>query len=641
MAASDELIGTRVGPFRVDAKLGAGGMGAVYIAHQDPIDRDIALKVISSSIGDDTFDFQSRFEREAKICAALNHPHIIKVFDYGKFGPDERAYLAMELHRGGSLARRIAGRPLPLDRVQRIMEQIAEALDYAHAHEVIHRDLKPENVLLDESGNAILSDFGLAKLVNVSTQITARGMVMGTYAYVPPEQWKGEEMDARADIYALGVMLFEMLTGQVPFQVATPEALIYAHLNLTPPSVAARREDLPLAVDLVIMRALAKNREDRYPTAEALARDFADALHMWVKRPSESPLITRIERPPITLDAPFAPLATLRTEANKADRVAFSDDGLLLASGGTVIGSSAHGIRRAASVQLWNAYTYAPDKTLPCTELVTIRSLSFSPDTRWLVAAGAMETVRRWTDARGEPQEEMLILGALNVWDVARGTLAYNLVSERNPSTFHAFFDDRARLILFDSADGVILYKADEPVELTRLSSRRGTLAYMGSRAHFGLRVDDARELVQWDDYQERRVGALPTGQTNLADVVLSSGGDLLALSARMPTNRIIVWDARAGQPIRTLPQTPETAWSLAFSGNASLLCAGYDSGRIRCYDAMQGIETGMLTGHTATVNGLAFNAEGTLLASASSDHTVRLWGVQTADERSTNLTVL
>ncbi len=204
------LIGQRLGQYEIVALLGRGGMATVYRARQLNIKREVAIKVIRADLAE-TADFIKRFEREAETIASLRHPYILKLFDYGEFG--DTVYLVMELVSGGSLAELISKGPLPVATASRLLEQIASALDYSHERGIIHRDLKPQNVLLDEQNNPILTDFGIAKILSQTTSLTQSGMAMGTPSYMAPEQWMGKALDSRADIYALGIMLFEMLAS--------------------------------------------------------------------------------------------------------------------------------------------------------------------------------------------------------------------------------------------------------------------------------------------------------------------------------------------------------------------------------------------------------------------------------------------
>ncbi|MCC6974169.1 MAG: protein kinase [Anaerolineae bacterium] len=271
-----ELIGSKLGQYQITGLLGKGGMAVVYRAHQETIVRDVAIKVIKSDLADE--GFVARFQREARTIAALDHPHILKIHDFGR--DDDQPYLVMELKSGGSLAQKIArsqGRISP-EEVSRYLDQIAPALDYAHSKGVIHRDLKPQNVLLDESDNAFLTDFGIAKLLNDSTVLTHSGLQMGTPGYMAPEQWYGQQIDSRTDLYALAVMVYEILTGKVPFDGDTPAVLMYQQLNEAPLPLRTLRPDLPLSLEKVLIKAMAKQPDQRYQSAAAFAEAFGQGL---------------------------------------------------------------------------------------------------------------------------------------------------------------------------------------------------------------------------------------------------------------------------------------------------------------------------------------------------------------------------
>jgi serine/threonine protein kinase len=271
-----DLVGQRLGKFEILAVLGKGGMATVYRARQTDLKREVAIKVMKASLAESE-DFLVRFRREAELVARLEHPNIITIYDYGQEG--ETVYIAMRLLPGGSLSDRLRkhGALAPQETL-RITKQIASALALAHARGIIHRDLKPQNVLFDSADNAVLTDFGIAKVDSSSTQLTGTGIAIGTPSYMSPEQWRGEPVDLRIDIYALGLMIFEMLSGQLPFIGDTPASLMFKHLTEPPPRLTRLRKDLPVQVEAVIFRALAKNREERYGSAQELAEDLEAAL---------------------------------------------------------------------------------------------------------------------------------------------------------------------------------------------------------------------------------------------------------------------------------------------------------------------------------------------------------------------------
>ncbi|GAB4546842.1 MAG: hypothetical protein OHK0023_07120 [Anaerolineae bacterium] len=269
-----ELIGKTIGQYHILGLLGEGRMSTVFRARQSAIGRDVALKVIETKLSRDS-EYLKRFEREVQIIASLDHPHILKVFDFGQRG--NLLYLVTEI-KPSSLYRMLRSKPLNLDQAQFLFGQITHAVDYAHHKNVIHRDLKPHNIFIDESGNAVIADFGIAKWVDKAHQsLTQVGTVMGTPNYMSPEQWRGRELDGRSDIYALGVMLYEMLTGEIPFNARSTPELMYMHLHESPPRLPLKSLPGLPALDEVIAQAMAKSPEDRFESAAAMYDAFCAA----------------------------------------------------------------------------------------------------------------------------------------------------------------------------------------------------------------------------------------------------------------------------------------------------------------------------------------------------------------------------
>lgn len=271
--------GRQIGDFLIEERLGHGGMAGVYRAYQTSVNRYVALKIISLDPAvSEQREFGARFAQEAEVIASLEHIHILPIYAYG-IHQNEVAFLAMRLLRGGSLADLLRAGPLDLEQAANIFTQVALGLDHAHQQGVIHRDLKPSNILLDDSGNAFLSDFGLAKLLRAPAHLTEPGSIIGTPAYAAPEQVRGEPSDPRSDIYGLGALLYHMLVGRPPF--ASDDGvmtLLYKQIEQMPPRPGTLNPDITREVDAVVMRALAKRREDRYQSADEMIEALNIAL---------------------------------------------------------------------------------------------------------------------------------------------------------------------------------------------------------------------------------------------------------------------------------------------------------------------------------------------------------------------------
>jgi len=272
----DPLIGKRLGKYEFQAEIGRGGMGIVYRGFDAALRRSVAIKVLPQQFTYDT-QFIQRFQQEAVLAASLRHPGIVTIHDVGE--QDGIHFIVMEYLEGTTLEGVIAQRgPLPLAQAGRILCQLADALDFAHGRGVIHRDVKPANVMVSPEGRATLMDFGLVRAAE-GTSLTRSGTVMGTPEYMSPEQALGEHVDGRSDIYSLGIVLYKMLNGKVPFSRSTPYATTYAHIHEPPPPLRqAAPGAVPAPVDAVVTRALAKRPEERYQRAGLLADAFDAAI---------------------------------------------------------------------------------------------------------------------------------------------------------------------------------------------------------------------------------------------------------------------------------------------------------------------------------------------------------------------------
>lgn len=265
--AHDDLVGKSLGGCVITELLGQGGMARVYRANQTHLDRDVAIKVLPPYYASDQ-NFVDRFQLEARSLARLSHPNIVIVHNAGQ--EHGLLYIIMEYVAGGNL-RDYMAQSISLREVTRIIREIASALSYAHERGIIHRDVKPVNVLMDPSRRAVLSDFGIAKVLATSAAVTRSGAGVGTPEYMSPEQCRGVQVDARADIYALGVMLYEMLTGHTPFEADNYTALAHSHIYELPPPPSRYNPRISPAVQAVILKALEKDPANRFQQAMEMA----------------------------------------------------------------------------------------------------------------------------------------------------------------------------------------------------------------------------------------------------------------------------------------------------------------------------------------------------------------------------------
>ena len=264
------MIGKSVGRYRISAKLGEGGMGIVWKADDTLLGRPIALKLLSPDLASSD-EARRRFLREARAVSALNHPGICGVYDAGEV--DGQVYIALAWIDGRTVSAVAERSPLAIADVLRIGIRVADALGFAHAHGIIHRDITGRNIMVARDGRVVVLDFGLALAVGFS-RLTSSGSRVGTLAYMAPEVARGESADARSDLYGLGVVLYEALTGSVPFESPQPGAVLYSVINEIPDPPSRRRRDTPASLEQIVMRLLAKQPADRYRDAEALLGDL-------------------------------------------------------------------------------------------------------------------------------------------------------------------------------------------------------------------------------------------------------------------------------------------------------------------------------------------------------------------------------
>ena len=298
-------IGEQVGAYQIMAQLGSGGMATVFKAYHAALDRYVAIKVLHPAFKQDP-NFLSRFQREARIVARLEHPHIVPVYDFSEAGG--QPYLVMRFIEGETLKARLSRGDLTLDEVRRVIKPVAEALTYAHGQGVLHRDIKPSNILLTPDGGVFLADFGLARIAQAGESTLSQDSLLGTPQYISPEQAQGQaDLDARTDGYSLGVVVYELLVGRVPYQADTPYAVIHDHIYAPLPLPRSIQPDFPEPLERVLLKALAKDRADRYASVSEFYAAFDQAANqIQANVSSQSPTAAATSNP-IEHTAPIGP----------------------------------------------------------------------------------------------------------------------------------------------------------------------------------------------------------------------------------------------------------------------------------------------------------------------------------------------
>lgn len=267
--------GENIGPYRIIEQLGQGGMATVYKAYHAALDRYVALKVLHPAFHEDPH-FAARFQREARVVAKLEHPSIVPVYDYAE--QENRPFLVMKYIEGETLKARLSRGPLEANEINQVVDAVGSALAYAHKQGILHRDIKPSNVLIQNGGSMYLADFGLARIAQAGESTLSSDSIMGTPQYISPEQARGDkDLDAGTDIYSFGVMLYELVVGQVPFNADTPFSIIHDHIYTPLPLPRSINKQVPESVERVLLKALAKERADRFEDIPALVKAFKTA----------------------------------------------------------------------------------------------------------------------------------------------------------------------------------------------------------------------------------------------------------------------------------------------------------------------------------------------------------------------------
>jgi WD40 repeat protein/tRNA A-37 threonylcarbamoyl transferase component Bud32 len=620
-----DLIGRNLGQYRIIEPIGAGGMATVYKAYQAGLDREVAVKVLPAQHAL-TPGFKERFIREAKAVAQLSHPNILPIYDVGV--EDDISYFVMKYVPGQTL-RDTMDQPMVLTRAAHFIDQIAGALDHAHARGILHRDIKPVNMLM-EGDWLLLADFGLAKIVEASEALTTSGSSMGTPAYVSPEQATGKPVDQHTDIYSLGIVLYEMVTGRVPYTGETPMGVMFKHVYEPLPLPRKLQPDLPEAVERVILKAVAKNPQDRYDRAGELA----EALHRAID----------LDAGPVAVQAPAPQPAADdldQTVAQPAAKTAPAEAGPTQ-PGTTAASAPALEARRppwlwigagllAVLVISGAIFFFAGGESDP-TGLPTGRTEAGLADTaanEANTANGAGDNAAVTPAATEAPAGAATNVSAPEpAADAATNEPAPTLNSTEPAQNRPTITPPPAAGPTAIAGEAVVLPASARlgrgPINEIKISPDGTTLAVPSSPGVW-LYDLDSLELIGLLDGQGSVIWA----------VAWSPDGSQLATASEEGAVRLV--DAASGEELRLLSGPTDSALgaaiSLAWSPDGSQVASGSEGGMVRVWDTASGQEVNTLTGHLYEAYGVAWSPDSTRLVSASRDATVRLWDVASGGE--------
>jgi eukaryotic-like serine/threonine-protein kinase len=602
-APADRASSARIryfGDYEIVREIARGGMGVVFQARQMTLKRTVALKMIlAGQLADDT-DVK-RFHTEAEAAANLDHPGIVPIFEVGQH--EGQHYFSMGFVDGQSLSQRLSEGPLPSGQAAALMVKVARAIEYAHQHGVIHRDLKPANILLDQSGNPRVTDFGLAKKVRSDSGLTGSGQIMGTPSYMPPEQAGGRrgEVGPAADVYALGATLYCLVTGRPPFQAATAMDTVIQVISDEPVPPRRLNASIPRDLETICLKCLEKAPGKRYASASNLADDLERYL---AGRPIVARPVTSFERafkwatrkPAI---AALLGLVTLVTA---------------LGLGGVL--------------WQWRRAVQARNEALAREQDAREAQAREKVQTE-LARERLLDSIKARTKEREQTElaEQRLYDVRMNLvqrnWEDYNGVLLHRGLEDVLPAS--AETTDRRGFEWYywrrKIASGHVIFNPEMgPVGCVAFSPDGRILGCAGS------------ELTLCDALTGRKIHTLTGHKEAVATLVFSPDGKRLATAGANRTGADVTvtwWDTGTGQVATTvvIKQPMVLMWTGAFSPDGKRLAASVtENGQIKVWDTTTGAETLTLTGHSRKSDGLAFSPDGRTLASASDDGTVRVW---------------
>jgi serine/threonine protein kinase/WD40 repeat protein len=667
-----DLIGLKLGRYAIIELLGAGGMATVYKAFDEILDRAVAIKIIRSEAFPPNLKDQllKRFEREAKVLARLKHTHIVKVYDAGEH--DGAPYLVLEYLPGGTFKDRL-GKPIPYQEAARTLVPMARALDYAHTCGVLHRDLKPANILMNENDEPVLTDFGIARLLTLDEGpgLTMTGFGIGTPEYMAPEQGMGLDVDARADIYALGVVLYEAVTGRRPFTANTPMGVIFKHVHDPLPDPRLAVPDLPPLLVEMLNRSLAKQPAERF----AAAADLADSLERLARldqQPVDAPTIYRaaeddepgldnyatqvgeapqpLEDPKRVVQTAFAPLTPVPPAPKRAAGLPhgvshISKRSLTLAAGVIsvialvlVLGSLA---LQSVNLLPTPASIAGVDGTPPQAAVPGATQQPSAAPQQTQVPAGGPDLA---SPAAPQPALHAGPTPTMLVNYAAQSTaLPENLprLSDLNMGSLQplarwgrgviesAAWDWISLWMAVPSSNGVYMYNTTDWQNGFLIETKTGASRAAFSPDGSGLLIGLQDGTIQFYHLQQGRLDEpIKAHASPVTDIVYAPDGRSFATSG----GNVRLWNSAALDVVHTIAGS-----AMAFSPDGERLAVGTATGLVQVIAAADGSPIEMLEGHLNRVINLSFSESGDHLVSLSSQGELRFW-YQNGDRRTVQL---
>jgi eukaryotic-like serine/threonine-protein kinase len=645
------LAGRTIDEYTLIEIIGEGGMSAVYRAYQEELERYVAVKILSDDLAKNP-DYLRRFNHEAKLSASLEHPHIVPVYDFGVSA--DLSFVVMRL-LDSTLTERTA-RGQSINDVIVMVEAIAKALDYAHSRGIIHRDVKPSNVMFDTQGTPYLVDFGIAKAVQVDLNLTAENLVMGTPSYMSPEQWRDENVTPKVDQYALAVVLFQTLTGELPFTGTTSAQVMYKHLHEAPPKATDINASLPEGVNLVLQRGMAKDPNNRYPLVSNFSNGLRDAListrapqtalrqpttpqpappvpqskQVETKLPANPSPATYQNRVPITPTPQPIPQPAKSPAGREASRQFLStferrlrqDTVMAQVVKGGIIGLAVLLII-AILIVIALIATFSPDT--PETNAVptgaeVIESTIDLPVVAVTSRADATATMQQ----RGPiitPAVDFVGMDASQVREAGQ-LLPVGTVPIRDA----VYSPDGVMVAAGDGNSLVKLWREGvngNPSNLSGHSDVVNTLAFNPDGSILATGAEDMT-IRLWDTATGETISVLSGHTGAVRDVAFSPDGQLLASGAEDGTLRL--WNLGDGQQIRSINADSSRVLAVAFSPEGQTVATGGRSGLVRLWNPETGEERSMLTWHVEEVRSVDFSPDGQYIASSSTDNLAIIW---------------